>query len=266
MIMPAANDQYSPACGSRRGDNDRDRQTPHTRMIPSRTVLRSQADDLLARDYERIKRGVISSVRSRLIARWGLRFADLDLEAFYNDAWQTLYDRLRGGKDVHNTGGFLVVVASRRAIDEAWKRRDTRSTEGIAIDDLGVDDDVAAMLDRKTLLRNFQEAMCEVLTKREHQAMKFCLFRGYTRPEVAKRLNESPHRMEKIMDSAQRKLRPLVKMIENDEWCTSRVSPLRALALGLLDKQGARYQGVTAHLAVCPACRRDLIELREIAA
>ena len=48
----------------------------------------------------------------------GRQFDDLDLEAFYNQAWHGLYLRLAEGEEIENHAGFLVHAAYCRAIEE----------------------------------------------------------------------------------------------------------------------------------------------------
>jgi len=206
---------------------------------------------------------VIKSARTYLRKR-GLRFDELDLEAFYNEAWGALHSKLAKGDDVHNPEGFLVLVTRRRAIDEARRMTGIRCDDMTKVDDLGEEHDFAAKMDNKTRLRYYAEGMRKVLTEHEYQAVKLCLFDGLTRPEAAHRLGETPDRMERIMDAAQCKLRPVIAAIRDGEWCDKHLSTLRAFALGVLDEHGALYRWAILHLDHCAACRRFVNERRNI--
>ena len=50
-------------------------------------LRRKRADDLLARDYEALRATVSAGARAQL-ARKNIHFDPVDMEAFYNQAWQ----------------------------------------------------------------------------------------------------------------------------------------------------------------------------------
>jgi DNA-directed RNA polymerase specialized sigma24 family protein len=222
---------------------------------------RAHAEDVLSRDYEPMKCVVIKAARTYL-RKLGLRFDDLDLEAFYNEAWDALHSKLAKGDDVHSPEGFLIKVARRRAIDEARRMTGIRCDDMTVVADLGEEHDLAAKVEEKTCMRHYIEGMREVLTEQEYRAVTLCVIGGLTRPEAAGRLGESPDRMERIMDAAQCKLRSVTAAISNGEWCDAHESLMRAYARRVLAEHGDRYKLAKTHLADCPACRRFVNELR----
>ncbi len=224
-----------------------------------------RADDAIARCYEPMKGEVIRSLRSKLFG-YGLRFDAVDLEEFYNAAWMALYTALSSGEVVEAPGGFLVVVAFCRAIDEARRARPHLYINWADVARLGVDEDLAGEMDDRALIQSYVEALNEVLTGREREALILCMFCGYTRPRAASLMDEPPKRMERIMDDAQVKLRSHVEAIKDGRWCSMYESRLRAMAAGLLDEEGERYRTAVRHLRVCPVCRAELRRLRQRAA
>lgn len=225
---------------------------------------RSLADEVLARDYARLRRGVLNGVRSQL-NRHGLRFDELDLEAFYNTAWQTLYTKLAAEEQIMNPEGFLVAVAGRRAIDEARRLRGLDCEVSAEPDQQGTEYDLDEELDRRTLLRHFREGLKEKLTYRECQAATLCLILGLTRPKAAELLGISRDRMERIMDDAQRKIGAFIPTITSGDWCREHEPMVRAYALHLHRVDGERYRLAKAHLEDCPRCQRLVLELRGLA-
>lgn len=231
---------------------------------PLARSAQQRAERALSEGYESMKGEVLRVVGARL-RRSGLHFDELDLGAFYNAAWATLCERLSNGASIEQPGGYLVEVAYRRGIDEARQTRPGKRAVPDVIEQIGVDTDLPATLDDEAWIRSFQEAIDEVLSDRERGLIALCLFDGFTRPQAAELLGESHKRVERIMDGAWVKLRPLLRLIENDEWC-ARYSPrLPAVALRILDEQGERYRATHAHLARCTACRAELRRLQGVA-
>jgi RNA polymerase sigma factor (sigma-70 family) len=225
---------------------------------------RRWADEIVSRDYPRLKRGVLNGMRSQL-NRYGLRYDELDLEEFYNSAWQTLYTKLSAGHEIRNPEGFLVAVACRRAIDEARQSRGLDRDSFAEPEQQGAEHDIDEELDRRVLLRHFREGLKEKLTYRECQAATLCLILGLTRPRAAELLGVSRDRMERIMDDAQRKIGAFIPTITNGEWCEEHESMMRAYALGVHAVDGERYQLAKAHLDGCSRCQRFVLELRGLA-
>lgn len=213
-----------------------------------------RVQDQLERDYEELRSSVIRSMRSHLRRR-GLPFDELDLEGFYNTAWDALYSRLADGEEMENPGGFLVKVACRRAIDDWRGTHDLQRDASVDVNERGVDPDFAKLLDDRRLLREFTEGLREKLTERECQVATLCYIMGYTRPEAAETLGISEGRIQKIMDGATPKIGEFVAVIEGDGWCAEHESMLHAYALNWLDEDGERYQSAQRHLAECPGCR-----------
>jgi DNA-directed RNA polymerase specialized sigma24 family protein len=226
---------------------------------------RRRADDILARDYERLRHGVLRGIRASLHNQ--NLHPDLDdLSEYYNTAWHALHSALLDGENINNPEGFLVKVGVCRGIDEARRARERLRDATADIAELGNERDLDEELDRHTLLRHFSEGIKEKLTERECQAAALCLLRGYSRPEAARELGVTPKQMERIMDDAQQKIGSFLTTITDGSWCDAHESMLRAYAFGLLDVNGERYRLASAHLAACPGCRRFVNSLRNLAA
>jgi DNA-directed RNA polymerase specialized sigma24 family protein len=223
-----------------------------------------QADTVLARDYERLKPDILRTVRGKL-ASSGVRFDDLDLDAFYNQAWHGVHTKLAEGERIENVSGLLVTIAQRRALDEFRALRMEARVDADLLDGQRVDLDLAAAVDDHMRLRYFIEGMREKLQGREREAAALCYVQDYSRPEAAQAMGIKPRRMEKLMDGVSKKVGAFVGDIQRDEWCDARHSMIKAYALGLLDPDGERYALAAEHLESCSACRRDVIRMRGIA-
>jgi DNA-directed RNA polymerase specialized sigma24 family protein len=222
------------------------------------------AEEVVERDYGRLRRVVLNGMRSRL-RQYGLRYDELDLEGFYNAAWLALHGRLSAGEEITNPEGFLIAVGVRRGIDDARRLRGLERDASVELDQQATEYDIDDELDRRTLLRHFREGLKEKLTQRECQAATLCLIIGYTRPKAAEMLGIAPKRMERIMDDAQRKITAFAPSITDGAWCDDHESLMRAYARRVLDPDGERYKFAKAHLAACPRCRRFVLGLRDVA-
>ena len=224
--------------------------------------------DPRARVLEAAAQTTIRGVRSRLAAalrRAGRQFDDLDLDAFYNQAWHGLYLRLAAGRGDREPRRLPrprrllprdrrdPALRSRRACDPA-ARRGARRRAGHRR--------ACSTTTRK--LTHFMEGMRERLTERERKAATLCYIQGYTRPQTAEVLGVSPKRMEKLMDGVSQKIGVLVEDIRGGGWCESRSSLMKAYAFGVLDPDGERWELAVAHLRECPGCRRYVRGLRGI--
>jgi RNA polymerase sigma factor (sigma-70 family) len=236
-------------------------------VSPLVEVRRRRAENVIARDVPgmegRIRRAATSSLR-----RHGIQLTEHDFEDFMQEARLGLYGRLLDGEEVPNPAGFLVTVVTRRALDA--KRRQTVRGEVATyeVDEQNVasESDFAAQLDNAATIRRFVEGAKAHLSEREAQAVALTQIFDYTRPKAAEILGVAPKRMEKIMDSAMRKVGAYCAEITAGEWCESRRSLLNAYAFGVLDPEGDRYQLALDHLADCPACRRYVLTARGLAA
>ena len=215
---------------------------------------RRSADATLTRDYERLRGEVLRSLTAKLAGQ-RLTLDPLDLDAVYNQAWHALYERLAAGAEVDNLTGFLVTVSYRRAIEEVRRTRPAQHAGEVDPEVLAEDVDFAEQIDDVTTLRHVLEGMRDRLDERERKAAALCLIHGYTRPEAAEAMGESPKRMEKVMDGVTRKLAAIAGEVR-DDWCRSRRSLITAYSLGLLDEDGERYRMAVEHLDDCSACRR----------
>ena len=238
---------------------------PRGTATAQQVLRRRRADDALARSYEALRREVLAGVRGRL-ARRGMVMPDADLDAFYNQAWQGLYDQLVAGREVRNPSGFLVVVCVRRAVDELRRLRPDRRADDADAAALGRDEDHAARMDDRARLRQFVEGMRERLSARECQAAALCYLHDFSRAEAATLLGVEPKRMEKIMDGVSKKVGAFVQAIEAGRWCEERGSLMRAYAFGVLGDEGPRRRLAGDHLAGCPGCRAYVRGLRGLAA
>ena len=230
---------------------------------------RERAERILERDYTKLRKTTIRGVRSRLAVRFvaaGRQFDDLDLDAFYNQAWHGLYLRLAQGEEIQNHAGFLVHASYCRAIEEIRRHQPAQFADGVDLDDLSVEPDYDALIDDHAQLTHFMEGMRERLTDRERKAATLCYIQGSTRPQAAEVLGVSPRRMEKLMDGVSAKIGVLLEDIRQGGWCESRSSLMKAYAFGVLDPGGERWELASAHLSECPGCRRYVRGLRGIAA
>lgn len=222
-----------------------------------------QAEDLIERDYARLQPSVLASLRGKLQSQ-GLHVDAADLEGFYNQAWHALYSQLQAGKEIQNHSGFLVTVAYRRAIEDLRSHGDDHYHAEIP-ESASVEHDFSEELDDQARLRHLFAGMKERLSERERTAVALCYIHGYSRPEAATALGVSRKRIEKIMDGASRKLAQLTTDIDGD-WCEQRRPLMTAFSLGILAKDGARYESAVDHLRDCSGCRRFVMTSRGLAA
>jgi DNA-directed RNA polymerase specialized sigma24 family protein len=230
---------------------------------------RADPDAVIENEYELYKPEVMRSLRGKLAAS-KIRFSELDLDAFYNQAWHSVYVKIANGEEVDNRRGMLVTIAHRRAVDEYRLLHPDRFDDVTELETLGVsagsgESDVDALLDDRIQLKQFMQSLRGELSERELQAAGLCYVYGYTRPEAAKVLGVRASRMEKIMDSVSKKITPMVGEIKAGKWCESHASLINAYALGMLDDDTERYSLAVEHLRDCSACRRDVLRKRGIA-
>lgn len=234
-------------------------------MNPLAERRRARAEHVLASEYDDLRAGALNALRGKLAAR-RVRFAETDLDAFYNQAWHGLYLRLADGEQIENHAGFLVQAAFYRAIEEARRQHPDRLADAADADQLGTTQELDARLDDHTSLRQFMEGMRERLTERERQAAVLCYIQGCSRPQAAELLGLPAKRMEKLMDGVSRKVGVIVSDIRDGYWCEQHESLMKAYAFGVLDPDGERWQLASAHLGECSGCRRYVRGLRGIAA
>jgi DNA-directed RNA polymerase specialized sigma24 family protein len=246
------------------------------------SLRRYRAERLLREEFERLRAHVLGNVRARL--RWsGLCLDASDLDACYAQAWQGLYAAVLGGERIANPGGWLSVVATRRAIDEHRARERARCRAGAAGESresavsvssgarLERERDLAAELDDRARLRQLFEALRGRLSSRELQAAALCYLQGLSRSEAAAQMGLSPRRMRKLMEgTAERpgvagKVGALADTIRAGAWCDEQGSLMRAFAYGILDPVGERHQLALIHSSECPACRAYVLSLRGLA-
>jgi DNA-directed RNA polymerase specialized sigma24 family protein len=254
------------------------------------SLRRYRAERLLRDEFEGLRERVLASVRGRL----GASAASLDegdLEACYAIAWQGLYAAVLEGREIANPAGWLVLVTFRRSVDELRAQgrahrggmgraaESARRREGIdpavdAVDAMGATErDLAAELDDRMRLRQVFEGLRGQLNGREREAATLCYLQGLSRSQAAASMGVSDARMRKLMEGrgpgrpgVAGKVGALVQAIRDGEWCEEQGSLMRALAYGMLDPQGERYQLALVHHGQCPACRAYVVSLRGLAA
>jgi len=259
------------------------------------SLRRHRAERLLREEFEGLRGRVLASVRGRLRAS-GASLDQDDLEACYAMAWQGLYAAVLDGQEVANPTGWLVLVTFRRAIDEQRARERARCGSELArggasavraggsgephgyaeagMETAGAaETDFAAELDDRMRLRQLFEGLRGRLDGREREAATLCYLQGLSRSEAAAQMGVSEARMRKLMEGrgpgrpgVAGKVGALVASIRDGEWCEEQGSLMRALAYGILDPDGERYQLALMHHGQCPACRAYVTSLRGLAA
>jgi hypothetical protein len=177
-----------------------------------------------------------------------------------------VHTKLAEGEQVENVNGLLVTIAQRRALDEFRALRMESRVDADVLDGRRVDLDMAAQADDHVRLQRFVEGMRERLNEREREAAALCYVQDYSRGEAARAMGIKPRRMEKLMDGVSKKVGAFVGDIQRGEWCDAHHSMIKAYALGVLDPEGERHALAAEHLSGCPACRRDVLRMRGIAA
>jgi len=234
-------------------------------MTAARTTMAARkAKRRVQNEYEPLKAETLRSLSSKLRAR-GISLPDGDLEEYYNQAWHALYVQAASGAEIASTGGFIVQVAFRRAIDDLRRTRPGERADLPLEHVAAVEHDVVERLEDQRRLREFVEALREELGERERVAASLCYIHGYSRPEAAQLMGIGERRMQKVMDAVSKAIGRITREIQAGERCESRASVNKAYALGLLDPAGERYAAARAHLDECPRCRADVLGLRGLA-
>jgi DNA-directed RNA polymerase specialized sigma24 family protein len=223
------------------------------------------ADAVIGAEYDSFKDEVTRSAAGKLAAS-NIRFADIDMDGFYNQAWYGLYTKLQDGQQVDNRKGLLIQMTYRRAIDEYRTLHPDRQADPVMLETVGVDNPIEETLDQQREFKQFTEGMRSSLSQRELQAATLCYVYGLSRPEAAEQVGVRPKRMEKIMDEVSRKLRPVLASIKEGTWCEDRAVLINQFALGALDVDSDEYREAVDHLADCPGCRRHVLGTRGLTA
>ncbi|HSZ14934.1 MAG TPA: sigma-70 family RNA polymerase sigma factor [Solirubrobacteraceae bacterium] len=251
------------------------------------SLRRHRAERLLQQEFEGLRGRVLASVQGRLRGV-GVSLDRGDLEACYAEAWQGLYAAVLDGQEIASPTGWLVLVTFRRAIEEQRARTRTRCAAELrhdgspalragAVSELETpavaEHDLAAELDDRVRLRQLFEGLRGRLDGREREAATLCYLQGLSRSEAAARMGVSEARMRKLMEGAgpgrpgvAGKVGALVHAIRDGDWCEEQGSLMRALAFGVLDPGGERYQLALMHRDQCSACRAYVVSLRGLAA
>jgi RNA polymerase sigma factor (sigma-70 family) len=253
------------------------------------SLRRHRAERLLREEFEGLRGRVLATVKGRLRGS-GVNLDQGDLEACYATAWQGLYAAVLDGQEIANPTGWLVLVTFRRAIEEHRARTSAHCGSELRLDETSTPDglaaaasetesagaaerDFAAELDDRMRLRQLFEALRGRLDGREREAATLCYLQGLSRAEAASRMGVSEARMRKLMEGhgpgrpgVAGKVGALVQSIRDGDWCDEQGSLMRALAYGILDPDGERYQLALMHHSECPACRAYVVSLRGLAA
>ncbi len=224
---------------------------------------------LASANYEAIKDDVIATLRGHLAAD-NMHVDPLDLEAAYNLAWHALSVQMeQSAEQINNLGGWLAMVAYRRAIDDVRRTRGRLQEGHIAVVEHndatgdGYEPDVDADLDVRNAFHKWRISLRLRLDAREQQAVSLCMHLSHK--EVSARMGISPNRLHKVMVSANKKLDGLLNLITRGDWCEEQRSLITAYALCLHEPGSERHQLAAAHLAACPACASYVRALRGIA-
>jgi DNA-directed RNA polymerase specialized sigma24 family protein len=232
-------------------------------------VRRYRAEKLLRREFEGLRAQVLAVVGSRLRAL-GIEPDHCELEASYALAWQGLYAAVLEGEEIQDPRAWLVLVTFRRAVEE---RRARRAAAGHAAAlPAAQESDLADEIDDRVRLEQLFEGLSR-LSERERRAATLCLLQGLSRAEAAQAMGISQGRMRKLMEGpgaggegVSGKIGALARTIEEGGWCDSQGSLMRALAYGILDRDGERYRLALGHHRRCPSCRSYVRALRGLAA
>jgi DNA-directed RNA polymerase specialized sigma24 family protein len=239
-------------------------------------LRRYRAERLLRQQFAGLRGRVLGTV-SRRLASVGVRLDPIDLDGCYAQAWQGLYAAMLDGQEITNPAGWLVLVTFRRAIEEHRSRARTPAQDAgwLGADgepDVTEEHDFAAELDDRLRLRQLVHGMRGRLDAREREAAALCYLHGLSRAQAAARMGISEARMRKLMDGrapgrpgVAGKVGALVRTIQDGGWCEEQASLMRALAYGILDPAGERYQLAVMHRRDCPACRTYVASLRGLA-
>ncbi len=240
-------------------------------------LRRYRAERLLRHEFQSLRSQVLAAVGGRLRAG-GIELDRGDLEAAYALAWQGLYAVLLEGGEIESPSSWLILVTYRRAIDEhRVQRRGARLAPGSlayrAADALAAEQsDLADELDGKIRLGQLLEGLRGRLSERERQAAALCYLQGLSRSEAASQMGISEGRMRKLMEGrgagepgVSSKIGELARTIEQGEWCESQGSLMRALAYGILARDGERHRLALSHHRHCPSCRAYVLALRGLA-
>lgn len=231
----------------------------------SSPALAIDADAVIGEEYDAFKDEVTRTVAGKLAAT-KIRFADLDMDGFYNQAWYGLYTKLQDGQKIENRKGLLVQMTYRRAIDEYRTLHPDRQADPVVLETIGTDNPIEETIDQQREFKQFVEGMRSELSQRELQAATLCYVYGFSRPEAAEQVGVRPKRMEKIMDEVSRKMRPVLASIKEGTWCEDRALLINQFALGALDPDSADYREAVDHLEGCPGCRRHVMGTRGLTA
>lgn len=231
-----------------------------------RSVLPAQQASVLAEaNLRTLERPVLQAVKGRLF-RENIHLPLPDLEAAYNHAWHGVCQMVAQGEEIESLTGLLIKITWQRSIDAYRQRNEAQHTDA-TLDDHAHHVDLAEQVDDQHKINRLIERLVKRLNDKERNAVALCTLHGYTRREAANRLGIPEPALQKIMDSATRKMWSVVAGINargcgDDEWARA----LRSFALGLTSEDSPDYPRISKHIEECEVCKRYVMCLRGLAA
>ena len=224
-----------------------------------------QAEKTVNEHYHELQAEVTTTVRHRLLAR-KMRLDESDLEEAYCQAWNGVCESIKQGKPVSNLTGMLVEITWRRAVDTYRELRPGQRAE-LDVEEPTIDLDLDAQLDDRIKFKRFITQVRSRLNPRECEAVSLCVIHGYPRAEAAKLMGLKRRQIEKLMDSATKKIGGIITGIAargcgSEEWARL----MRSYALGLIAEDDRDYPRAAQHVAQCAACNRYVNGLRGLSA
>jgi DNA-directed RNA polymerase specialized sigma24 family protein len=181
-----------------------------------------------------LKAPVVRAVKGEVVVE-RVRLDRSDFDEAYNMGWHGACQYIAQGHEVTNLTGLLVKITYERSLDIYRQRQEYQFVEH-DLEERVVEDDLAERLDDEIKLQRLITRLKERLNEAGRQAVTLCVLHGFKRPEAVRALGIPEDRIQKIMDSATKKIAGVVAGIETRgcggaEW--SRL--LRSYALGALD-------------------------------
>jgi DNA-directed RNA polymerase specialized sigma24 family protein len=224
-----------------------------------------QAERAVNEHYRELQAEVTGAVRHKLSFR-KMRLDESDLEEAYCQAWHGVCETIKRGTQVSNLTGMLIEITWRRAVDIYRELRPSQRVE-LDVEEPTLDLDLDAELDDRIKLKRFIAQARGRLNPRECEAISLCVIHGYPRAEAAKLMGLQRRQMEKLMDSATKKIGGIIASIAargcgGDEWARL----MRSYALGLIAEDDRDYPRASEHVAQCASCSRYVNGLRGLTA
>lgn len=206
------------------------------------SLIRRRRLEQHERDYEALRMRVYRTVRAKL-GKAGIAWDEDMVGGAYNLAWHSLHQLLIDGKAVDDPGAWLAQRTHLRTI-EAYRllHVDRYVDHGDDPFEGTYEEDIDRAVDDELSRLRISAAFKGQLTERECQAASLCYLHDMTRTEAAAVMGLDKNRIDKIMDSASKKVGAIARAIEQGVWCDQQNSLMRAYALGLHTEGGHRWQ------------------------